>query len=209
MDNRKEFSPKEIAIFQAVLELFREGAEISSLTVAEITGRAGIGKGTAYEYFSDKDEMIAKAIFYHAEQFCLSLYEQMLDEENVYDRIMLVLKRIETEIAEANCIFRLIQASCNKTGIGQKMQTMEELKSVYGLKPDEILGRIIGSDFETVVSLTEYKQEYLMLAVISKLCCYGIYLQKNMDLQPAKKEAMRGMLCTGICREIEDVLSED
>lgn len=206
MSNRKEFSPKEIAIFQAVLELFREGADISYLTVAEITGKAGIGKGTAYEYFSDKDEMIAKAIFYHAEQFCLSLYEQMQDEKTVYDRILLVLKRIETEIAEANCTFRLIQASCNKTGLGQKIQGMEELKSVYGLKPDEIFDRIIGSDFGTAVSLSEYEQEYLMLAIISKLCCYGIYLQKNMDLQPAKKEAMRKMFCDGICREIEDAL---
>ncbi|MBQ2935826.1 MAG: TetR/AcrR family transcriptional regulator [Lachnospiraceae bacterium] len=206
MSNRKEFSPKEIAIFQAVLELFREGADISHLTVAEITGKAGIGKGTAYEYFSDKDEMIAKAIFYHAEQFCLSLYEQMLGEKSVYDRILLVLKRIETEIAEANCTFRLIQASCNKTGLGQKIQGMEELKSVYGLKPDEIFDRIIGSDFGTAVSLSEYEQEYLMLAIISKLCGYGIYLQKNMDLQPAKKEAMREMFCAGICREIEDAL---
>ena len=204
MNNHKEFSPKEIAIFQAVLELFRDGADINSFTVADITRQAGIGKGTAYEYFSDKDEMIAKAIFYHAEQFCQSLYEQMLYEKTVYDRIMLVLKRIETEIAEANCIFRLIQVSCNKSGIGQRIQEIEGLKSVYGLKPDEILGRIIGSDFGVSVSISEYKQEYLMLAVISKLCCYGIYLQKNADLEAAKKEAMREMICLGICREIEE-----
>lgn len=206
MNNRKEFSPKEIAIFQAVLELFRDGADINSFTVADITRQAGIGKGTAYEYFSDKDEMIAKAIFYHAEQFCLSLFEQMLEKKTVYDRIMLVLKRIETEIAEANCIFRLIQVSCNKSGLGQKMQEIEGLKSVYGLKPDEILGRIIGSDFGVPVSISEYKQEYLMLAVISKLCCYGIYLQKNADLEVAKRETMREMICVGICREIEEAL---
>ena len=53
-------------------------------TEAEITSKAGIGKGTAYEYFSDKDEMIAKAIFYHVEQFCNGLYEEMQKENGLY-----------------------------------------------------------------------------------------------------------------------------
>ena len=66
----KEYLPKEKAIYQAVLALFEEGADLNSLTVSEITKRAGIGKGTAYEYFSDKEEMIAKALFYTTDIFC-------------------------------------------------------------------------------------------------------------------------------------------
>ncbi len=43
--NREEYLPKEKAVYKAVIELFEEGADINNLTVAEITGRAGIGKG--------------------------------------------------------------------------------------------------------------------------------------------------------------------
>ena len=46
-------SPKMTAVYQAVIELFTEGADLNNLTVAEITAKAGIGKGTAYEYFSN------------------------------------------------------------------------------------------------------------------------------------------------------------
>ena len=36
----KEHSPKEKAVYQAVLELFWEGTDLNSLTVAEITKKA-------------------------------------------------------------------------------------------------------------------------------------------------------------------------
>lgn len=51
---RIEYLPKVKAIYRAVFELFEEGADLNSLTVSEITKKAGIGKGTAYEYFPIK-----------------------------------------------------------------------------------------------------------------------------------------------------------
>ena len=75
-----ECPPKVKAIYQAVFELFEEGADLNSLTVSEITKKAGIGKGTAYEYFSDKEEMIARAILYSVEVFCQKICEG-LDKE--------------------------------------------------------------------------------------------------------------------------------
>ena len=49
---RSELAPKVKATYQAVILLLMEGADINNLTVSEITGRAGIGKGTAYESVS-------------------------------------------------------------------------------------------------------------------------------------------------------------
>lgn len=51
-------------MFEAVSELIKERKDTKSLTVSDITKRAGIGKGTAYEYFSSKDELIANALMY-------------------------------------------------------------------------------------------------------------------------------------------------
>lgn len=55
---RESYPPKVKAMYEAVLDLFASGRELSTLKVSEITARAGIGKGTAYEYFSSKEEMI-------------------------------------------------------------------------------------------------------------------------------------------------------
>ena len=58
-------SQKVLAMYQAVIEFINEGCDINTLKVADITGRAGIGKGTAYEYFSSKEEIISSAILYY------------------------------------------------------------------------------------------------------------------------------------------------
>lgn len=104
----RDYLPKEKAIYQAVIELFEEGADVGNLTVSEITARAGIGKGTAYEYFSGKEEMIAKAFFYNGEMFCCQLYEGIRKEKNLYDKIEFVLLTMEQQVSRTNCIFRLI-----------------------------------------------------------------------------------------------------
>lgn len=40
----REFAPKVLATYRAVIDLFREGADLNNLTVSEITAKAGIGK---------------------------------------------------------------------------------------------------------------------------------------------------------------------
>lgn len=55
---------KEMLMYQAVIDMVQENYDINSIKVSDITGRAGIGKGTAYEYFSSKEEIIVKALLY-------------------------------------------------------------------------------------------------------------------------------------------------
>lgn len=56
-------SPKVEALYKAVMELLLEGREIRKMKVSEITERAGIGKGTAYEYFESREELKYKSSF--------------------------------------------------------------------------------------------------------------------------------------------------
>jgi AcrR family transcriptional regulator len=72
MDNKIEIQVEKIAdppekmrlMYEAVSELIREHRELSTIKVSEITAKAGIGKGTAYEYFSSKEELISHALMY-------------------------------------------------------------------------------------------------------------------------------------------------
>jgi AcrR family transcriptional regulator len=61
-------SDKEIAIFRGLLELLRQGADLASIKASDIAAAAGLGKGTLYNYFASKDEIIAQAIFFHLEE---------------------------------------------------------------------------------------------------------------------------------------------
>ncbi len=63
MDNIK-YSEKELAIFNGLINLIKDGANLYSITVSEIAKAADIGKGTIYDYFKTKEEAISKAILY-------------------------------------------------------------------------------------------------------------------------------------------------
>lgn len=64
MDVRIRGREKEIAMYEAVLTLLGEGASIEKIKVSDITKKAGIGKGTAYEYFDSKEEIFAGAFIH-------------------------------------------------------------------------------------------------------------------------------------------------
>jgi len=65
-------------ILQAATEVFAEQG-FAAVTVAEIADRAGIGKGTVYEYFSSKDELLF-AVFEWMNQRIFERFEELLAE---------------------------------------------------------------------------------------------------------------------------------
>ena len=58
------YSKKEILIFEGFSRLVDKGVSLNSIRVLDIAQSAGIGKGTVYEYFKSKEEVIAKSILY-------------------------------------------------------------------------------------------------------------------------------------------------
>lgn len=73
----KTIKAKEEAMYRAVMELMTEGVAPDRIKVSDITGRAGIGKGTAYEYFSSREELLGKALIYFRDRWVESVMEVM------------------------------------------------------------------------------------------------------------------------------------
>lgn len=94
---RIEAPPEKVKLmYQAVSELLREGREIGELKVQEITGRAGIGKGTAYEYFSSKEALVAHALAYEYSRKIAELARIAFEPERFQQRFYVILDWIET-----------------------------------------------------------------------------------------------------------------
>jgi AcrR family transcriptional regulator len=60
----KKYSEKEIAIFEGVRQLMAQQTNMAQVTASDIAQAAGIGKGTLYNYFETKEDIIAETIFY-------------------------------------------------------------------------------------------------------------------------------------------------
>ena len=204
----KEYLPKERAIYQAVLALFEEGADINNLTVSEITRRAGIGKGTAYEYFSGKEEMIAKAFFYNGERFCRQLYEGMCGEKDLYHKVNYVLLAMERQVARTDCIFRLIHMLSDNSSVSRCVKELLKQKKISGEIPViDVIRRVLNDELDGRELPSEDKMIYLVLSIYSKVFCYGMALKEELYEKAEQREVVRGLISKGICREVEEILS--
>ena len=88
MERFENIPEKESLIYAAVGEYIKEGKDLSKLKISEIAERAGIGKGTVYEYFQSKEELISKAVyflmFYSAKEVFLIMLSEGGFKEKFY-----------------------------------------------------------------------------------------------------------------------------
>lgn len=80
-----QYSDKEIAIFNGIVELLDQGRQIYELKISDISAAAGIGKSTAYEYFTSKEELLRKAIRYHVIREYEALRSFVIDHNGFLD----------------------------------------------------------------------------------------------------------------------------
>ena len=125
---------KVLKIFNAVEKLAEQGKDVTTLKVSEISSMAGIGKGTTYEYFESREEMISKAVFYSISKsigMILQIFKEEIGfKENFYKMMDYIWSRRLDENATRSVfeVLRTIQKPENaffgmKSVNGEKMIT--------------------------------------------------------------------------------------
>ena len=96
-EKQDELPEKVRLLYNAVLQLFEEGTDLADITVSSITGKAGIGKGTAYDYFDSKEELVACALLYVMTQMTEKLLKMLETKENFGEQMACLLDWVEFE----------------------------------------------------------------------------------------------------------------
>lgn len=84
----KEEKRREIAL--ACYDLVHQG--IRKITVAEVAKTAGIGKGTVYEYFENKEDIIFEIINIHIEEYHKEFVESLCESDTTKEKVFKLLK---------------------------------------------------------------------------------------------------------------------
>ncbi len=92
---------REAAVCEAVFRLMERGEQMHTVTVQQIAAEAGIGKGTVYEYFSSRKEILTKAFAYRVEQEAQALARRV-DAQPGFDAKLESLLRFAREVMRAN-----------------------------------------------------------------------------------------------------------
>lgn len=140
------FDPPEKVqrIYEAISELVQENREIAALKVQEITSRAGIGKGTAYEYFSSKEEIILHAGLW----ICFQQNRELLKELEKYDdfqsKFMFLLGWMENHKEQNELLIKALKGSFH----GECIQLKELIPEGLIEKAKEYMTRQINRLFD-------------------------------------------------------------
>lgn len=115
--------PKARLMFQAVIDFIGEKADVNSLKVQDITARAGIGKGTAYEYFSSKEELITLALFFDYGNKIAELKELLDTKEHFQDKMYCILDWLHDNQGYHATFSRMIQISSGNQDLCQMIHS--------------------------------------------------------------------------------------
>lgn len=100
---------KELLMFAAVIDMVKEGVDINNMKVSDITTRAGIGKGTAYEYFSSKEEIITKALAYDVEAKLEDIIDIIENSHGFQEQMYGIFDYIAEKFAENQTFCTLVR----------------------------------------------------------------------------------------------------
>lgn len=100
---------KEMRMYEAVIKMIEEGHDMNGIKVSDITGRAGIGKGTAYEYFSSKEEIIVKALMYDTYVHLQEIRILLQKEKSYKGKFYLLMDYLEENLSQAKGVGNLLK----------------------------------------------------------------------------------------------------
>ncbi len=81
------FSNKQLDIINATIRLLNSGKDLNKITVQEIADFAGIGKGSIYDHFKSKDEILNSTIIKKFSDGFIELHEVVKQNLEFRDKV--------------------------------------------------------------------------------------------------------------------------
>lgn len=127
---------KRIILYEAALSLIEEKHDMSNIKVADIAAKADIGKGTVYEYFKSKEQLMAESIIYFVKKDMISLEKTINNNENFKEIFMSTLRNVSNTMTTSRTFFQYIMFNeCNfsltKAIQGVMEEHFENMKRKY------------------------------------------------------------------------------
>ncbi len=209
----EKLSPKVEAIYNAVISLLIEGKKLEKMKVSDITERAGIGKGTAYEYFKSREEIIAGALVYHREKWSRLLIENMEKHDSFMGKISYLFNLIDTYASEENK--NVFARMCYLFVMPERVnENLESCLPPFPLEghckdrkevPAHVLyfWEIIEKGQQSGEVKSEYPKEYVVYSLLGKLMVYLMYFLKTDEesLESCPRKLMKECLLGSVRRE--------
>lgn len=172
MEAAQNVPPKVLAIYKAIEQLIAGGQDLNAVKVSTITELAGIGKGTAYDYFETKDEMIASALIYQIKNISEVLSDALEQQQNFGAQIDFLLDSIEQENGKQQYFLRFMHVLTENSTYCQLAREKLSSEAFHNFMPKDVFADLVKSGKERGEIRSDLPTDYVICAVFSKMMTY-------------------------------------
>lgn len=201
LETDSEIPSKVLQMYKAVEELLLEGADMNDICVSAITRKAGIGKGTAYDYFDTKEEILACAILFYIKKAMEELSGALEKYDSFAKQIGFLLDEIAAKGCKHQCILHYIHMMTDSSALSrlvrQKMQDEEaEAHLLHG-----VFAQMLQKGREKGQVRHDLPLDYMVYLLFSKIFTYILWIY-GRKCQESGEDEIRIWVQRGILDEL-------
>ena len=196
--------PSEVLLtYGAVQELVGEGRDVNDISVSAITERAGIGKGTIYDYFDSREEIVACAFLFYVRQTAERMTAMAREYDRFSDAVHALFDQLDRNSEQKTCFVRFIHGATDNSKyspiIREKLNRTETGRKL----PDRLFGEIIRMGMESGEIDRNLPTEYVLYAIFCKVMTYMMCIATKESFGIDNRK-MRELVIAGLLKELKN-----
>lgn len=202
MEPMQEIPPKVLLMYNAVQQLIGEGRSISQIRVSSITERAGIGKGTAYEYFDSKEEILVGAFIFYVRSLSERVKQPLLALGSLREQVNYIFDDMDRESHRKYCFVHFVHEVTDNSQFIQMVRERLHENSLARNFAEYLFGDLIRQGIERGDINPDIPMDYLVYTVFCKVLTYMMCICTEECLN-TDVPTMRRLIIEGILRDMK------
>ncbi len=203
LEESSQLPPKVCQMYEAVTAMMEEGYDVGSIRVSMITERAGIGKGTAYEYFDTKEDIVACAILYQVRRMFSWLEEVLGERDSFREQLLFLLEEIGQENEHKSCFLRFVHLMTDRSEFSRLVQEKLKSRTAGADSPMNVFQRILSQGVARGELRRDLPLNYMMHCLFAHLAVY-MMAAISKDFLYEDPALIRPLVYQGVLNELEE-----
>ena len=198
MEAVSEMPEKVLLMYKAVHQLVGEGVPLTDLKVSAITEQAGIGKGTAYEYFETKEELLACAFIFYVSRMAEKISLELEAFGSLREQIDYIFEQMDQDSQRKYCFVRFVHAVTDDSRFSCLVRDKLTHNPETTNFPEYLFGDLVRQGMERGEISRKLPVDYLIYSVFCKVLTYmmGICAEEcfHTDVQRIRELVIEGII---------------
>lgn len=202
MEAVQDIPSKVRLAYEAVQELIGEGRDVNDISVSAITERAGIGKGTIYDYFDAKEEIIACAFLYYIKRIAERISARLQEFGSLREQLNYIFDELDKDSRRKVCFVSFIHGATDNSKHSQLIRDKMHAAGISTNFSEYLFGDVFRSGIERGDIDPGIPADYFIYTIFCKLLTYMMSLSTE-DCFCVDCSKMRNLIIEGILREMK------